>query len=97
MVDMVMHARCCVQLKLILFYSATALFNISFSHETANAPSRALQCSREALCIRRTTLPAGHKHVADAEMRVRRLEQALRQAGAVVSVEAAAARNGCDA
>ncbi len=92
-----MHARCCVQLTLILFHSATTLFNISFSHETANVLSRALQCSREALGIRRGALPAGHKHVADAEMRVRHLEQSLRQADAAASVEAAAARNACDA
>jgi hypothetical protein len=93
----VRSGHACTLLRLILLFSAMALYNVSFSYETAKAPSRALQCAREALNIRQSALPTGHKDIADAEKRVRFLEQAVQQAGASASVEAATARDGRDA
>ena len=59
-------------------FTAVACYNISLSLEQTGALSRALQSAREAWHIRLKTLPPGHKHVSDAEKRVRRLEQATR-------------------
>ncbi len=53
----------------------------------------ALQCAREALRIRQTALPPGHKDVSEAESRVRDLDQGVQEAGVAAHAEAAAA---CD-
>ena len=59
-------------------FTGTALYNLSFSYKTSGSLPRALECAREALRIRQASLPPGHQHVAKAQSRVRRLEQALK-------------------
>ena len=67
---------------------------MSSCFERCGALPRALQCAREALRIRQAALPPGHNDVADAESRVRELEQGMREAGIAAHVEAAAASDG---